>query len=37
MSALVYLEILTSGEHFTTAGKGTGEGLLSGVNSYVVD
>lgn len=37
MGSFVDLEVLTSGEHFSAAGKGTGEGFLSGVHADVVD
>ena len=36
VGALVYLEVFTSGKHFTTAGEGTRERLLTGVHPNVV-
>jgi hypothetical protein len=35
--SLVNFEVLTSGEHFSAAGKGTGEWFLAGVHADVVD
>lgn len=37
MGSLVNLEVLTSGEHFSAAGEGTGERFLAGVHADVVD